>query len=97
MILAAAFPDEVRGRLETLIHKHSQEAATKEWPMMSSQTATLEIAPRQLIDALQLTLTLTPSNKGQERSPSVRWWSRLSPLSTHAVSASLSADHRKIL
>jgi hypothetical protein len=66
MILAAAFPEESRERLETLIHSHIEEAATKEWPMMARQTATLDIAPRQLAEAVQLTLTFTPSNQGQE-------------------------------
>ena len=65
MILATAFPEESRGHLETLIHSHIEEAATKEWPMMARQNATLEIAPRQLTEALQLTLALTPSNQGQ--------------------------------
>jgi hypothetical protein len=65
LILAANFPDESRERLDTLIYSHIQEAATKEWPMMARQTATLEIAPRQLAEALRFTLTLTPSNQGQ--------------------------------
>jgi hypothetical protein len=33
---------------------------------MAHQTATLEIAPRQLTQALELALTLTPSTQGQE-------------------------------
>ena len=33
--------------------------------MMASQTATLEIAPRQLAEALQLALALTPGSPGQ--------------------------------
>jgi len=65
LILATAFPGDLRGRLETLIHTHIEEAATKEWPMMARQTATLEIAPRNLVEALQLTLALTPSSQGQ--------------------------------
>ena len=65
LILANAFPGDVRGRLEALIHTHIEDAATKEWPMMARQTATLEIAPRNLVEALQLTLALTPSNQGQ--------------------------------
>jgi len=51
--------------LETLIHTHIEEAATKEWPMMARETATLEIAPRNLVEALRLTLALTPSSQGQ--------------------------------
>src|SRR5215475_8048807 len=66
LILATAFPGDVRGRLEGLIHTHIEDATTKEWPMMARQTATLEIAPRNLVEALQLTLALTPRSQGQE-------------------------------
>ena len=34
--------------------------------MMARQTATLQIVPRNLVKALQLTLALTPGSKGQE-------------------------------
>jgi hypothetical protein len=64
LILATVFP-KPRSRLETLIHSHIEEAATKEWPMMAHQTATLEIVPPNLVEALQLTLALTPSSQGQ--------------------------------
>jgi hypothetical protein len=66
LILAAAFPGESRKQLETLIQGHIEEAAAREWPMMAHQTATLAIAPRQLTEALQFMLTLTPSNHGQK-------------------------------
>src|SRR5215468_5199391 len=66
LILATTFPGDLRGRLETLIHTHIEEAATKEWPMMAREKATLELAPRNLVEALQLTLALTPSTQGQE-------------------------------
>src|SRR5262249_48260862 len=46
LILATAFPGDFRGRLEPLIHSHIEEAATREWPMMARETATLEIARR---------------------------------------------------
>ena len=65
LILATAFPTEPQRRLETLVHNHIEEVATKEWPMMAHQTATLEIVPRNLVEALQLTLALTPSSQGQ--------------------------------
>src|SRR5215470_5198638 len=65
LILASAFPKEPRSRLETLIHSHIEDVATKEWPMMARQTATLEIVPRNLVEALQLTLALTPGSQGQ--------------------------------
>jgi hypothetical protein len=65
LILATTFPGDVRGRLETLVHAHIEEVATNEWPMMARQTATLEIASRNLVEALQLTLSIVPSNPGQ--------------------------------
>jgi hypothetical protein len=65
VILATAFPKEPRSRLETLIHSHIEDVVTKEWPMMARQSATLEIAPLNLVEALQLTLALTPSSQGQ--------------------------------
>jgi len=66
LILATAFPTEPQSRLKTLIHNHIEEVATKEWPMMARQTATLQIVPRNLVEALQLTLALTPGSQGQE-------------------------------
>ena len=65
LVLASAFPKESRSKLETLIHSHIEEVATKEWPMMARQAATLEIVPGNLVEALQLTLALTPSSQGQ--------------------------------
>jgi hypothetical protein len=65
LVLSNSFPGELRGRLETLIRGHVEEAATKEWPMMARRTATLEIVPRNLVEALQLTLALTPASQGQ--------------------------------
>src|SRR5215468_10464266 len=62
LVLATAFPGESRGRLETLIHSHIEEAATKEWPMMAHQTVTLELVPHNLVEALQVTLAQTPSS-----------------------------------
>ena len=66
VILANAFPGEPQARLHALIRSHIEEAATKEWPMMSRQTATLSIIPRHLAAALQLVLQLKPGNPGQE-------------------------------
>jgi hypothetical protein len=65
LVLSTAFPGDLRGRLETLIHTHIEQAVTREWPMMARETATLEIAPRNLVEALQLTLALTPTTQGQ--------------------------------
>jgi hypothetical protein len=66
LVLATDFPGDFRSRLETLVHDHIEEAATREWSLIAHQTATLQILPRNLIEALHITLTLTPSSKGQE-------------------------------
>ena len=66
VIFAASFPGEPEMRLHALVHDYISQAANEEWPMMARGTATLKIAPRPLVEALQLTLTLAPSNKGQE-------------------------------
>jgi len=66
LVLSTAFPEEPRGRFQALIRSHVDEIVTKEWPMMAHETATLEIASRQLAEALQFALTLTASNQGQE-------------------------------
>jgi len=66
VILAASFPGEPEAHLRSLIRRHIEEAATQEWPMMARHTATLTITPQPLAEALQLTLALNPSSRGQE-------------------------------
>jgi hypothetical protein len=66
VIFAASFPGEPEMRLRGLVHDHISEAAAQEWPSMAQRAATLKIASRPLIDALQLTLALTPGNQGQQ-------------------------------
>ena len=67
VILAASFPGEPEMRLRALVGDYISEAANREWPMMAEGTATLKkIVPSALGEALQLTLSLTPGNKGQE-------------------------------
>jgi hypothetical protein len=66
VIFAASFPGEPEMRLRALVRNYISEAANQEWPMMAEGTATLKVAPHTLVDALRLTLSLTPGNKGQE-------------------------------
>jgi Protein of unknown function (DUF4239) len=66
LVLASAFPGKARGQLETLIHDHIEEVATKEWPQMAHRSLTLGNVSPNLVEALQLTLALTPSSPGQE-------------------------------
>src|SRR5262245_35925077 len=39
VILAAGFPGEPEAHLRRLVHRHIEDAATQEWPMMSRHTA----------------------------------------------------------
>jgi hypothetical protein len=66
VILAAAFPGEPEMRLRGLIRSYVADAVAQEWPMMARRTATLQMIPYSLAEALQLTLALTPSSQGQQ-------------------------------
>jgi hypothetical protein len=66
VILAAAFPGEPETRLRGLIRGYVADAVAQEWPMMARRTATLQMIPYSLAEALQLTLALTPSSQGQQ-------------------------------
>ena len=65
VILASVFPGEPEARLRALIRQYIEEVAVQEWPKMARHTATLRIAPRPLVEALQLTLALPSSTQGQ--------------------------------
>jgi len=65
-ILAAAFPGETETHLRSLVRSYIADAVAQEWPMMARRTATLQIIPYSLAEALQLTLALTPSSLGQQ-------------------------------
>ena len=66
MILAAAFPGEPETHLRNQLRSYVTDAAAQEWPMMAHRTATLQMIPYSLAEALQLTLALTPSSYGQQ-------------------------------
>src|SRR5215468_6750740 len=65
-ILAAAFPGESETRLRNLIRIYVADAVAQEWPMMAHRTATLQVIPYSLAEALQFTLAMTPSGQGQQ-------------------------------
>jgi hypothetical protein len=52
--------------LRALIRRYIAEAANVEWPMMARRTADLSVIPRDLSDALEFTLSLTPTSPGQQ-------------------------------
>jgi hypothetical protein len=66
VILAAAFPGEAETRLRGLMRSYIADAVAQEWPMMARGTATLQVIPYSLTEALQLNLALTPSSQGQQ-------------------------------
>ena len=66
VILARALPGEPETRLRNLIRSYVADAVAQEWPMMAHRTATLQVIPYSLAEALQFTLTLTPSGPGQQ-------------------------------
>ena len=65
VLLADSFPGEPDARLHALVRRHITQAATQEWPTMARQHATLTISPPALVEALKLTLALTPVGEGQ--------------------------------
>jgi hypothetical protein len=64
--LATSFSGEAETRLRALIHRHIEEAATQEWPLMASRAETLKLTPGPLTQALELTLALAPNSPGQQ-------------------------------
>lgn len=65
VLLAAAFPGESEARLRELVRRQIEDAVTREWPAMARRSATLQIAPAPLAEALRLTLALHPRGAGE--------------------------------
>jgi hypothetical protein len=66
VLLAGSLPVEQEAGLRALINRHIEEAVNQEWPTMARQRATLTALPAALIEALQRTLALKPSDDGQQ-------------------------------
>ena len=64
VLLASSFPGESETRLQRLVRRYIEDAATKEWPTMARRSADLRKPPQPLVDALQLTLALKPDSPG---------------------------------
>jgi len=65
VLLAGSLPAEQQTRLRSLIERHIENAVHQEWPAMAQQNLTLTALPAALIEALQDTLALKPSDDGQ--------------------------------
>src|SRR5262249_20235723 len=51
LVLATVFPEQDQTALHTLIGRHVEDAASREWPMMANQTATLSVIAPHLVEA----------------------------------------------
>jgi hypothetical protein len=65
VLLAGAFPGEQQTRVRTLINRHIEVAVNQEWPAMAQQRANLTNLPEALIEALQDTLAVKPTDDTQ--------------------------------
>jgi hypothetical protein len=66
VILAASFPGEPEQQTRALVRGYIENTAFQEWPMMARHSAKPTITPAPLAEALQLALSLTPLNWGQD-------------------------------
>jgi Protein of unknown function (DUF4239) len=65
VLLDGSLPEEQRMHLRTLINRHIDEAANREWPAMAHEHLTLATLPTALVEALQLTVSLNPQDEAQ--------------------------------
>src|SRR5947208_4254838 len=56
LVATATFPGPTATRMNALIDRHIHDAATKEWPAMADQRATLTAVPAPLAEALHVAL-----------------------------------------
>lgn len=66
LVVAASLPGEQEAKLHDLIRAYAHETATVEWPMMAHRTASLNVTPRPIQEALQLVLSSPTINPGQQ-------------------------------
>jgi cytochrome bd-type quinol oxidase subunit 2 len=65
LVASASFPGPTSMRVDALIDRQINEAATQEWPAMRDQRASLTAVPTALAQALQLALRIDPVNQSQ--------------------------------
>jgi ABC-type multidrug transport system fused ATPase/permease subunit len=66
MMLSTGFPGDAGDRIRGLTRAYIEEVARNEWPLMARHAEKIDPARPVLAELLQLTLTLTPQNQGQE-------------------------------
>jgi Protein of unknown function (DUF4239) len=65
VLLSPEFPGPPEAQMRSLIHRHVEDAVTKEWPQMAERGATLSAVPQPLADLEALALRLRPDSPGQ--------------------------------
>jgi hypothetical protein len=65
LVAAAAFPGRTSMQLDALVDRQIKDAATKEWPAMRDQRATLTAVPVPMGQALRLAVRIDPADQGQ--------------------------------
>lgn len=66
VLLSQAFPGKSELAMDQLVRQHIQNAATREWPAMARQSASLTVIPTALAGALSLAVALKPVTTGQQ-------------------------------
>jgi hypothetical protein len=64
-LLADRLPETTTRDIQTLVTRHIRTAVTVEWPAMAEQHETLTVVPPELGEALQVALSLDPSDDGE--------------------------------
>ena len=66
VVLASSFPRDAEVLLRDLVRDYIDETTTYEWPMLAGHSATLNLTPPALANALQSALALIPETEGQK-------------------------------
>jgi hypothetical protein len=66
VLLSAEFPGQREERMQSLVHRHIEQAVTREWPEMADGDASLSVIPGSLAEMLDTALHLRPDTTGQE-------------------------------
>ena len=88
LVLAGSFPGEQEAKLHDLIRTYAHETATVEWPMMAHRTASFNVTPRPIQEALRLILSPPTIDSGQQA---------LQREITRALEAALDARRQRII
>jgi hypothetical protein len=70
IVLSAEFPGTAQNELRLLVRNYIEYTATTEWPLMAQGSATLNISPPALNQALRYTLSLPATTPGQQTAQS---------------------------